>query len=369
MDNGSELLDDEFRKLLKDHGVIIQLSTPYTPEQNGLAERTNRIIMEKARCWMEAAQAPQSFWPYFYEAAVNITNFTVNSKTKHLKPSPWEAAMNELKQNRDHKPDLTNAFTPGTKIIAHIPQERRQQGDKQALRGEEGMLLNWVFNDPSKPWKIFRCHLPERSGTAQQQIVQFSSLTIYEVVGMETCELALNSDPSIIIDSISVGNPQQPPTQVQRFEAPASGRKNSRKVTTAPTAPKGTRSSARLATANLATVHETGVTESGHSDTVGTELRDPVTLGQALEGPDAARWREGTYKEMRNLLRQRVFRAVPRHTIKNSRPLTMKIVFKTKKDKDGNTSEYKARVVIRGFEQRYGVDYLETYAAVAKSLT
>lgn len=156
-------------------------------------------------------------------------------------------------------------------------------------------------------------------------------------------------------ESLFKASSQQPSTQVQRFEAPAGGRKNSRKVIIATTAPKGTRSSGRLATSNLATVHETGATESDHSDTVGTEPRDPFTLGQALEGPDAAKWREGTYKEMRNLLRQKVFRAVPRHTIKNSRPLTMKIVFKTKKDKDGNTSEYKVRVVIRGFEQRYGV--------------
>ena len=50
------------------------------------------------------------------------------------------------------------------------------------------------------------------------------------------------------------------------------------------------------------------------------------------------------------------------------RAITCRWVFKTKVSADGHT-RYKARLVIRGFEQQYGLDYTETFAPVAKMST
>lgn len=49
-DNGTEYCNKDFRKFLSDNGIDHQLSAAYTPEQNGLAERTNRTLIEKAKC-------------------------------------------------------------------------------------------------------------------------------------------------------------------------------------------------------------------------------------------------------------------------------------------------------------------------------
>lgn len=46
----------------------------------------------------------------------------------------------------------------------------------------------------------------------------------------------------------------------------------------------------------------------------------------------------------------------------NVKPLTSKWVFKVKQD-----GKYKARLVIRGCEQRYGVDFEETYSPVVST--
>lgn len=48
-DNGGEFCSREFEKFLKENGIIHQKTNPYTPEQNGSAERLNRTIVEKAR--------------------------------------------------------------------------------------------------------------------------------------------------------------------------------------------------------------------------------------------------------------------------------------------------------------------------------
>ena len=45
-DNGGEFASGEFKAFCKDVGIRRELSTPYNPQQNGVAERKNRSIME-----------------------------------------------------------------------------------------------------------------------------------------------------------------------------------------------------------------------------------------------------------------------------------------------------------------------------------
>ena len=47
---------------------------PYTPQQNGLAERMNRTLLERVRCMMLEAGLPKKFWG----EAVNTAAYLVN---------------------------------------------------------------------------------------------------------------------------------------------------------------------------------------------------------------------------------------------------------------------------------------------------
>lgn len=47
-DNGTEYCNSSLLSLLKKSGIQHQLTCPYTPEHNGVAERMNRTIVEKA---------------------------------------------------------------------------------------------------------------------------------------------------------------------------------------------------------------------------------------------------------------------------------------------------------------------------------
>jgi transposase InsO family protein len=48
-DNGGEFTSDEFKAFCKEVGIKRELSTPYNPQQNGVAERKNRTIMEAVK--------------------------------------------------------------------------------------------------------------------------------------------------------------------------------------------------------------------------------------------------------------------------------------------------------------------------------
>src|ERR1700678_1004508 len=47
-DNGKELVNEKLRKFAAEEGIIIETSAPYSPSQNGVAERFNRTLLELA---------------------------------------------------------------------------------------------------------------------------------------------------------------------------------------------------------------------------------------------------------------------------------------------------------------------------------
>ena len=54
-DNGGEYVSTEFKDYLKQRGIKQELTVPYSPQQNGVAERVNRTLMESARSMLAHA--------------------------------------------------------------------------------------------------------------------------------------------------------------------------------------------------------------------------------------------------------------------------------------------------------------------------
>ena len=61
-DGGGEYINDAFTAYLSIMGIERQRTTAYTPQQNGVAERMNRTLMEATRSMLHAAGLPLSFW-------------------------------------------------------------------------------------------------------------------------------------------------------------------------------------------------------------------------------------------------------------------------------------------------------------------
>lgn len=54
-DNGGEYVGEKFRSFCRRKGIQLEYTVPYTPQQNGVSERLNRTIMDKARAMIEDA--------------------------------------------------------------------------------------------------------------------------------------------------------------------------------------------------------------------------------------------------------------------------------------------------------------------------
>lgn len=73
-DNGTEYTNSEMQVFLRKSGIVHQTTVPYTPEQNGVAERMNRTLVEKARCMLVDAQLPTTFWAEAIMTAAYVVN-------------------------------------------------------------------------------------------------------------------------------------------------------------------------------------------------------------------------------------------------------------------------------------------------------
>lgn len=61
-DNGTEYVNTELEEYLTEAGIQHQTTIAYTPQQNGVAERYNRTVVEKARSMMADAKFPKEYW-------------------------------------------------------------------------------------------------------------------------------------------------------------------------------------------------------------------------------------------------------------------------------------------------------------------
>lgn len=93
------------------------------------------------------------------------------------------------------------------------------------------------------------------------------------------------------------------------------------------------------------------------------EDRTPRTYREAMASPDAKAWSASMDREMSSCDELRVWDLVPRSSVPARHPvLQPKWVYKIKVDQHGNIEVYKSRLTPKGFQQKEGVDYFETFA-------
>ncbi|PKI65433.1 hypothetical protein CRG98_014172 [Punica granatum] len=74
-DNGDEYRGP-FENYCRSHGIKLEKTVPKTPQQNGLAERINRTIVERVRCMLSQAKLSKSFWGEAMRTPVDLINLT-----------------------------------------------------------------------------------------------------------------------------------------------------------------------------------------------------------------------------------------------------------------------------------------------------
>jgi transposase InsO family protein len=61
-DNGTQLKNTQVEDFLDEECIKHEFSTPYTPQQNGVAKRKNRTLIEKTRTMCDEYKTSDQFW-------------------------------------------------------------------------------------------------------------------------------------------------------------------------------------------------------------------------------------------------------------------------------------------------------------------
>ena len=89
---------------------------------------------------------------------------------------------------------------------------------------------------------------------------------------------------------------------------------------------------------------------------------EPSTFLEASVDPKS---RKAMEEEFQALQKNKTWHLVPSHRHKNL--IYCKWVFRINRKSDGTIDRYKARLVVKGFKQRYGIDYEDTFSHIVKA--
>ena len=111
---------------LSEEGIAHQYSTPYTPQQNGVAERKNQTLMDAARTMIAEYASPFNFWAEAISTACHATNRLYFRKL--LNKTLYEILLGK-------KPDLSYFRVFGCKCFIRKKGNRLSKVETRSIEG------------------------------------------------------------------------------------------------------------------------------------------------------------------------------------------------------------------------------------------
>ena len=126
-DNGGEYMSTEFEDYLRSEGITHQTSVPYSPQQNGVAERFNGTLLEATRSLLHGAKLSKEFWGEGVMAANYLKN---RSPHRGL-----EEDITPMEAYTGIKPYVGHLRAYGCTASVLIPDVKRNKLDPKSWRG------------------------------------------------------------------------------------------------------------------------------------------------------------------------------------------------------------------------------------------
>lgn len=141
-DQGGEYTSTDFQEYLREHGIRHETTLAYTPQQNGVTERTNRTLVDAARAMMAQTDAPKELWAEALSTAAYVKNRLPSRALPH-DCTPYSLRFGS-------PPDFGHLRTFGVTCFAAVPQEKRQKLD---VKTTKCIFIGYL--DGSKGYKLW----------------------------------------------------------------------------------------------------------------------------------------------------------------------------------------------------------------------
>ena len=382
-DNGKEYVSTKFNDYLSRHGIKHQTTVPYSPQQNGIAERANRTLMEAARSMLLTAKLDKEFWGEAIRTAAYIRNRVLSKAIQNTPYFLW---------HRRH-PNLSFIRVFGCVCFAHIPKNYRGKLD---AKGKRCILLGYnedvkgyrlldmekqeVFN--SRDVIFFESKFLDSTQSVNTQFIP-SQYTEIESANVETDQQIAkilqekeDAQMEIFNDEIKEAfNPLDDEYKEDEEEKDSRGidenvqrgaqeteNKDEWKKKERPR--RDIKKPSNYKYPSLTYLSVQNPTNTSNANSMKDIESEPITFQHAMESEEVQNWTQAMNDEMKSIQKTNTWNLVelPEGRV----PISNKWIYKKKRNEMGEVIRYKARLVARGFTQREGLDYEETYSPVVK---
>lgn len=364
-DGGTEFLNQEMRSLLTDAGIKHQVTVPDSPQQNGVAERTNRTLVEIGRTLLQDSGLGAKYWVEVTRTAAYLKNRSPSKAVIGM--TPEEAWTGE-------KPDLSHLRTFGCKVMVHVPKKFRKKWDSKS---KECLFVGYCTEtkgyrcvDPQNPRRVFRARdvifLEET-----QEVGIKSEIPKNEVepsVGLVMGNELVQDNEVMSVSSEGSGNDEIGQSESSDLETESeSGESHGVDLDVGLGLERNEPNVGARRTKRVRKPKQFPDFVAYNVFESQTELGEPETVTQALLGKDKGKWKIAMEDELKSLSTNGAWELV--HRPKGAHVIKSKWVFKIKRGPDGAVERYKARLVAKGFSQIEGIDYKETFSPVVRYST
>lgn len=364
-DNGMEFCNLEFNDFCSKLGILRHRTVRLTPQQNGVAERMNRTLLNKVRCLLASSGLGTAFWGEALSTATFLINRSPCVAIDHKTPE-------EIWTKR--KPNLSFLKPFGCLTMAHQnlgklkPRSKRcvLLGYPEGVKGYRLLSLedrgtnimisrDCVFNENEFPF------LNLNDAPVKPVIERFKVIDVHFPVQIEYDDD--ESDPETVNVDTSVSVPEHEPLEPGTDSVPEPQPSDQILEDYQLTRDRSRRRiipNRRYQTANL--VELAFHVAKDVSDSV------PETYKDAIECENSREWIAAMNEEINSLHKNRTWIVVKKPVDRNI--IECKWIFKIK-DPEGSDEKprFKARLVAKGFRQKHGIDYGEIFAPVVKYKT
>jgi transposase InsO family protein len=138
---GREFLNKDLGAYLEEHGITHNLSAPYTPQQNGVAERANRTLLEGMRSILYARQVRLGLWG---EAAVTVAHLRNLIPRRTQDKSPHELFFGK-------QPSVSYLRVFGCRAHVHVPDQQRRKLEVKSIP-----CIFTSYDPNCKAWRFYQ---------------------------------------------------------------------------------------------------------------------------------------------------------------------------------------------------------------------
>lgn len=370
--DGDTCFNGPFLKFCEENGIVKRKGQPYDHHYPPMAEKANGIINKLAKSNLLASNLPGNF----YHEAILYSTYVYNNSTVHG-PSKFSKLFG-------YEKDLKKFPKFGQVCFVFVPKEKREW--KLAKTRERGRIIGFADDDDSEEMAGYKIYMERDGAIIYSNDVKFTDLELKPLPEKEEDYFHTLAD-SDFDPFETLDDPNEISGTTLEEEEPGLGDPEENNVQRDEEEYQPSETSEDIRQAEIFNELQTRdwyANDDGNiedeEDNVARALfakykcfrvhkQDPTipkNLFQAQKSPEWQNWKAAMDDEMENMSKMQVWKEVVKSLPPGERAIDTIWVFAKKYDEQGVFLKYKARLVARGFLERFGIDYEETFAPVCR---